>query len=81
MEHSNEKRIDFVNLDAEYWEERYRAGTTGWDIGSPSTPLKEYIDQLQDPSKKILIPGAGNAYEAEYLQTVTDRLVAWAAAD
>ncbi len=56
-----------MNLDAEYWEQRYRAGTTGWDIGSPSTPLKEYIDQLQDPSKKILIPGAGNAYEAEYL--------------
>lgn len=54
-------------LDADYWEQRYRDGATGWDIGSPSTPLKAYIDQLTDTSKKILIPGAGNAYEAEYL--------------
>lgn len=56
-----------MKLDADYWEQRYREGNTGWDIGSPSTPLKEYIDQLEDTSKRILIPGAGNAYEAEYL--------------
>jgi thiopurine S-methyltransferase len=51
----------------EYWSQRYKDAQTGWDIGSPSTPLKEYIDQLTDKSLKILIPGAGNAYEAEYL--------------
>ena len=39
----------------------------GWDIGYPSTPIKEYADQLTDKSIQILIPGAGNAYEAEYL--------------
>ena len=41
--------------------------TAGWDIGYPSTPLKEYIDQLKDKSITILIPGCGNAYEAAYL--------------
>ena len=51
----------------EYWSNRYDENRTGWDIGYPSTPLKEYIDQLEDKSIKILIPGAGNAYEAEYL--------------
>lgn len=51
----------------EYWSQRYNDERTGWDIGSPSTPLKEYIDQLEDKNLKILIPGAGNAYEAEYL--------------
>ncbi|MBC8754324.1 methyltransferase domain-containing protein [Kordia sp. YSTF-M3] len=51
----------------EYWSQRYKDAQTGWDIGSPSTPLKEYIDQLTDKNLKILIPGAGNAYEAEYL--------------
>lgn len=56
-----------MELNADYWEQRYREGTTGWDIGHPSTPLKEYIDQLNDHSLRILIPGAGNAYEAEYL--------------
>ena len=39
----------------------------GWDIGYPSTPLKEFIDTLEDKSIRILIPGCGNAYEAEYL--------------
>ncbi|WP_298423928.1 methyltransferase domain-containing protein [uncultured Kordia sp.] len=58
-----------MNSDAikEYWSQRYKDKRTGWDIGSPSTPLKEYIDQLTDKNLKILIPGAGNAYEAEYL--------------
>jgi thiopurine S-methyltransferase len=50
-----------------YWTKRYLEKNTGWDIGYPSTPLKEYIDQLEDKSISILIPGAGNAYEAEYL--------------
>ncbi len=54
-------------LDAKYWEDRYRGNQLGWDIGYPSTPLKEYIDQIAARNTKILIPGAGNAYEAEYL--------------
>ena len=50
-----------------YWEERYQKGETGWDIGQISTPLKDYIDQLTDKNIKILIPGAGNGYEFDYL--------------
>lgn len=52
-----------------YWEERYQKGETGWDTGSITTPLKEYIDQLTDKNLKILIPGAGNGYEFDYLIT------------
>lgn len=55
------------NSTEAYWSNRYKDQSTGWDIGYPSTPLKEYIDQLKDKSIRILIPGAGNAYEAEYL--------------
>jgi len=51
----------------ENWEERYQIRQTGWDIGHVSTPLKAYIDQLENKGQRILIPGAGNAYEAEYL--------------
>lgn len=51
----------------EFWSTRYSEARTGWDLGSPSTPLKAYIDQLEDKDLRILIPGAGNAYEAEYL--------------
>lgn len=50
-----------------YWEQRYREKQTGWDLGSISRPLKEYFDQLENKDLKILIPGCGNAYEAEYL--------------
>jgi SAM-dependent methyltransferase len=53
--------------EKDYWTERYINQNTGWDIGYPSTPLKNYIEQLTDKSIKILVPGAGNAYEAQYL--------------
>ena len=54
-------------LDEKFWSGKYISGEMGWDIGSISTPLKEYIDQLSDKNLKILIPGGGNSYEAEYL--------------
>ena len=50
-----------------YWEERYQKQDTGWDIGTISTPIKEYIDQLTDKKCRILITGAGNGYEFDYL--------------
>lgn len=53
--------------EKQYWTNRYKEERTGWDIGEPSTPLKEYFDQIPNKALKILIPGAGNAYEAEYL--------------
>lgn len=54
-------------LDEKYWTARYEDLQTQWDIGHVSDPLKEYVDQLTDKSIKILIPGCGNSYEAEYL--------------
>jgi len=54
-------------LDKKFWKERYANNNIGWNIGYPSTPLKQYIDQIEDKTLKILIPGAGNSYEAEYL--------------
>lgn len=54
-------------LNSAYWQNRYENQETGWDAGTITTPLKEYIDQLKDKSIKILIPGCGNAHELEYL--------------
>ncbi|GAB4396405.1 MAG: methyltransferase domain-containing protein [Microscillaceae bacterium] len=54
-------------FDADFWQNRYQTHNLGWDIGAPSTPLKTYLDQLTDRQQKILLPGAGNAYEAEYM--------------
>ena len=55
------------NLDQEFWNSKYENNSTGWDLGMVSPPIKEYIDQLENKDLKILIPGAGNAYEAKYL--------------
>ena len=54
-------------LDKNYWDNKYVNNETGWDIGYVSTPIKEYINQLQNKDVDILIPGAGNGYEVEYL--------------
>ena len=54
-------------LNNTFWDERYKDKNTGWDIGYVSTPLKIYFDQLENKNLKILIPGGGNSYEAEYL--------------
>ncbi len=59
--------IHNTSQQSDYWTQRYEDKMTGWDIGYPSTPIKEYVDQLEDKSIDILIPGAGNGYEAEYL--------------
>ena len=56
-----------VNLDHEYWEQRYRQNRTEWDVGNITPPIKSYIDSLQDKSLRVLVPGGGNGYEAEYL--------------
>jgi len=58
---------DVEKFSKEFWTEKYLNENTGWDIGHISTPIKEYIDQLEDKSIKILIPGAGNCYEGQYL--------------
>ncbi|MFN8252906.1 MAG: methyltransferase domain-containing protein [Ferruginibacter sp.] len=54
-------------LDASYWNDRYAGNETGWDMKQVSPPLKAYADQLTDKALRILIPGCGNSYEAEYL--------------
>lgn len=54
-------------LDSDYWEGRYAAAADPWDLGGCSTPLQVYFDGLQRKDLRILIPGAGRAYEAEYL--------------
>lgn len=59
------KQPDLLNED--YWSSRYLNNNTVWDMGKVSPPLKEYFEQLTNKSISILVPGCGNAYEAEYL--------------
>jgi SAM-dependent methyltransferase len=54
-------------LDEKYWNDQYAAQETGWDLGTVSPPIRSYIDTLTEKNIRILIPGCGNSYEAEYL--------------
>ncbi|MGB0886557.1 MAG: methyltransferase domain-containing protein [Vicingaceae bacterium] len=56
-----------MKLDKDFWNNRYLDKDTGWDVGKISQPIKDYINQIDDKSLKIIIPGCGNAHEAEYL--------------
>lgn len=51
----------------DFWDNCYLNNETGWDMQQVSPPLKGYIDSLKNKQVTILIPGCGNAYEAEYL--------------
>ena len=54
-------------MNSQYWSLRYKNEQTGWDIGEASKPLINLFNGLNNKDLKILIPGCGNAYEAEYL--------------
>jgi len=55
-----------TELTSDFWEDKYLQGYTGWDIGQVSDPLRGILDEETDRALRILIPGAGNAWEAEY---------------
>lgn len=55
-----------VDLSESYWTNRYKENQTGWDINGANPFLIEEITKF-NKEIKILIPGAGNAHEAEVL--------------
>lgn len=56
-----------VELSKEYWSKRYNDSKTGWDLGAANPYLISSVVDRFDKDSKILIPGAGNAYEVEEL--------------
>lgn len=64
---SLQNEAESTSIAPEFWDKCYLNNETGWDMKQVSPPLKSYIDSLENKDLKILIPGCGNAYEAEYL--------------
>lgn len=54
-------------LNSPYQENRSQKGTSGLNLGKVYRPIIEYIDQINNKDLKVLIPGAGNSYEADHL--------------
>lgn len=51
---------------AEFWDQRYRAGFIPWDAGAVPRALIEFVEQ-RTPGCRVLVPGCGSAYEAAWL--------------
>lgn len=56
-----------VKLDSAYWDERYRVGSTGWDLGDANPGLVDAVARRLTSTSRVLIPGAGRAHEARAL--------------
>lgn len=50
-----------------YWSKRWADGRTNWDLGEAAPAIIQYFKDFQPQTIQILIPGCGNAYEAEAL--------------
>lgn len=59
--------VEDNNTEKAFWDDRWAAGSTGWDLGNVSPELIKFFNSLPNKNASILIPGCGNAYEAEYL--------------
>jgi SAM-dependent methyltransferase len=55
------------SLGQNYWDEKWKNEEIGWDIGYVSPVIADYFKKVSDRNCRILIPGCGNAYEAEFL--------------
>lgn len=54
-------------IDKEYWDSKWGSNQVGWDVGSATPAITNYMAQYENKNAAILIPGCGNAYEAEFL--------------
>lgn len=47
------------------WEQRYREGTTPWDLGGPPPALLRVLERLGPArARRVLVPGAGLGHDA-----------------
>jgi len=47
-----------------FWEERYRAGETGWDLGGPCPVFRDLLLGPDAPEKgRVAVPGCGRGHD------------------
>lgn len=66
MESTKDKHFE-NELDASFWNRCWQSGQTGWDIGHASPPIVRFLENYPNKEATVLIPGCGNAYEAEWM--------------
>jgi thiopurine S-methyltransferase len=56
--------------DSAPWDQRYREGADGWELGRPSPPLEQFLradPRRPLPPGRVLVPGCGRGHEAALL--------------
>lgn len=56
--------------DSARWDQRYREGTDGWELGRPAPPLERFLrsdPRRPQPPGRVLVPGCGRGHEAHLL--------------
>ena len=54
-------------LNEKFWYSRWINNETGWDVGYATPAISTYLQQYTHKDAAILIPGCGNAHEADFL--------------
>lgn len=55
---------------AEQWDQRYRGGSDGWELGRAAPPLEQFLrtdPRAPKPPASVLLPGCGRGHEAALL--------------
>jgi thiopurine S-methyltransferase len=55
---------------AAFWDQRYRDGSDGWELGRPAPPLQRFLEadrRAPQPPGLVLVPGCGRGHEAALL--------------
>ncbi|MDI9405787.1 MAG: methyltransferase domain-containing protein [Chitinophagaceae bacterium] len=59
-----------VSNDPQQWDQRYREGNDGWELGLPAPPLEHFLrhhPSAPRPNGLVLVPGCGRGHEAALL--------------
>lgn len=55
-------------VDPASWEDRWRRGDTGWDMGAPAPPLVAAVTRGDlAPPARVVVPGCGAGHDARFL--------------
>lgn len=65
INHTSEMLRDPDHNEAEYWEQHYREGNIGWDLGAPAPPFVTLLSEADAPAPGSLVAlGAGRGNDA-----------------
>ena len=52
------------STQVDFWDSRYSAGKTPWDLGGVPAALRSFLARAKSPGR-VLIPGCGSGYEVQ----------------